>query len=171
MKSAIGSLLLFACVAPAVAATVPSQLAANGQWQGRGVQVGNAFTACAAISPHMDDTLVHLRLELRFDEQGRAPIKSEAFLAMLGDGEVEGVSFDNQTNSFQVSGRHDRNGMQTQWSRHGSPVGRSAWHLSEDGQRLTFQTFGLMPDGRVLEIGAVEFSRAPDGTTCGKAAG
>jgi hypothetical protein len=170
MKSAVAALLVLATM-PALSATPPSDLAANGHWQGRGVQVGNAFTACASIAPHMDDTLVHLQLDLRFDAPGRGPIKSEAFLAMMDGGVVEGVSFDNQTNSFQVSGRYDRTSMQTQWSRQGAPIGRSAWRLSEDGQRLTLQTFGLMPDGQVLEIGAVEFTRAPAGSACAKPAG
>lgn len=168
MKSAVTLLLVLATM-PALSATPPSQLAVIGHWQGRGMQVDSAFTACASIAPHMDDTLVHLKLDLRFEAPGRGPVKSEAFLAMLGDGVVEGVSFDNQTNSFQVSGRHDRSNMQTQWSRHGSLIGRSAWRLSDDGQHLTLQTFGMMPDGRVLEIGAVEFTRAPAGSACAKA--
>jgi hypothetical protein len=165
MKHAVALLLVLASL-PAGAATPPSGLTANGRWEGKGIQVGEPFTACATIAPHMDDTLVHVTLDLRFDDAGHAPLRSEAFLTMRDGGVVDGVSFDNRTNAFQVTGRYNRDGMQTEWSRHGSVIGKSAWRLSEDGQRLTLQTFGLMPDGRVLEIGAVEFSRIAAAAPC-----
>lgn len=166
MKNTFVALLLAFAAVPVWSATLPSELAAKGQWQGRGVQVGAPFTACATISPYMDDTLVHVKYDVFFDVPGRAPVKSEAFFAILDDGVVEGVSFDNQSNSFQITGRHEPNSLQTQWSRHGTAVGISSWRLSEDGETLTFANFGLMPDGTALEIGAVEFSRVAAGTSC-----
>lgn len=167
MKSAILALsLLFACGATS-AKISPEKMAVVGEWSGRGETVGNAFSACAAFAPYMDNIYLHLDFSTRYDNPGVLPdVESEYFYYFLDDGRIEGVALDNQSNVFQLTGSHDSRTATLQWLKNGAVVGQSEWVLSKDGKTLTFTRFGLLPDGELKEIGEVLLQRLPAGKSC-----
>lgn len=167
MKPAILALsLLFACGATS-AKISPEKMAVVGEWTGRGETVGNAFTACAVFAPYMDDIYLHLDFSTHYDAIGALPdIESEYFYYFLDNARIEGVSLDNQSNVFQLSGSHDGATATLQWLKNGNIVGQSEWRLSDDGKRLTLKRFGLLPDGELKEIGEVVLQRLPAGKRC-----
>lgn len=159
--------LLFAA-GTATAALSPDKMRAVGEWSGRGETVGNAFTACAVFAPYMDNLYLHLDFSTRYDATGSLPdIEAEYFYYFLDDGRIEGVSLDNQSNVFQLTGKHDASTATLQWLKNGNAVGKSEWRLSDDGQTLTFKRFGLLPGGELKEIGEVLLRKLPAGESCG----
>lgn len=169
MKSAILALSLLLACGAAAAKISPEKMAVVGEWTGRGETVGNAFTACAVFAPYMDDIYLHLDFSTRYDAIGALPdIESEYFYYFLDDARIEGVSLDNQSNVFQLSGSHDGATATLQWLKNGKIVGQSEWHLSKDGKTLTFTRFGLLPNGELKEIGDVLLQKLPAGESCRK---
>lgn len=167
MKS-IAAFLFILCATPVLSAVKPSELTVLGTWQGKGEYVGVPFTACAKLAPYLDDTFVRMDYSVHFGTANASPRKSETFYALLDGGKVEGVSIDNRTNAFQISGTYSDGRMSTQWFKSGKAVGRSEWRLSDDGRQLLFASYGVMQDGTVLEIGEVALVRIPAGGDCAK---
>ena len=167
MKPAILALSLLLACGTASAKISPEKMAVVGEWSGRGETVGNAFSACAAFAPYMDDIYLHLDFSTRYDNPGVLPdVDAEYFYFLLDDGRIEGVSLDNQSNVFQLTGKHDGASATLQWLKNGNAVGKSEWRLSDDGKRLTLKRFGLLPDGELKEIGEVVLQRLPAGKRC-----
>lgn len=167
MKRAIPAIFLALACSAAVAKTAPDDMRVIGEWSGRGETVGNAFSACAAFAPYMDNIYLHLDFSTRYDKPGSLPdVDAEYFYYLLDDGRIEGVSLDNQSNVFQLTGKHDAGTATLQWLKNGDPVGKSQWRLSDDGKTLTLKRFGLLPDGELKEIGEVVLQRVPSGKSC-----
>lgn len=159
--------LCVACCA-ASAAPSPDKTQVIGAWSGRGETVGNAFTACAAFSPYMDNIYLHLDYSVHYDKVDLPDLKAETFYYFLDGGKVEGVSLDNQSNVFQLNGIYAERRMSTQGLKNGKAIVQTEWRLSEDGKTLRFVRFGQMPSGEMKEISEVQLTRVPDGGQCGK---
>ena len=167
MKSAILAFSLLLASGGAVAKVSPESMSVVGEWSGRGENVGKPFTACAVFSPYMDNVYLHLDYSTRYDTPGQLPdMESEFFYYFLADGKIEGVSLDNQSNVFQLSGSHDAKTASLQWLKNGNVVGKSEWRQSADGKTLSLKRFGQLESGELMEIGEVILHRLPAGKSC-----
>ena len=169
MKAAILAFSLLLAGGSATANIAPENMAAVGEWSGRGENVGQAFSACAVFAPYMDGIYLHLDYSVRYDEPGALPdMESEFFYYFLGNDKIEGVSLDNQSNVFQLDGCHDAKSATLQWLQHGNVVGKSEWRQSADGKSLSLKRFGRLESGELMEIGEVLLTKMPDGKSCRK---
>lgn len=168
MKSAILAFSLLLASGGAAAKISPEGMGIVGEWSGRGETVGNAFTACASISPYMDNLYLHLGYSVHYDKAGLPALKSETYYYFLDDGKVEGVSLDNQTNVFQLNGVYASRRMSTQGLKNGKAFIQTEWRLSEDDKTLSFVRYGLMPSGDMKQISEVSLTRLPAGQSCTK---
>ena len=159
--------LCMACCAVS-AAPAPDKMPVIGEWSGRGETVGNTFTACATLSPYMDNLYLHLDYSVHYDKAGLPALKTETFYYFLDGGKDEGVSLDNQSNVFQLNSIYAERRMSTQGLKNGKAIAQTEWRLSEDGKTLSYVRFGQMPSGEMKEISEVAMTRVPDGGHCGK---
>jgi len=159
--------LCLACCAVS-AAPAPDKMPVIGKWSGRGETVGNTFTACATLSPYMDNLYLQLDYSVHYDKAGLPALKTQTFYYFLDDGRVEGVSLDNQSNVFQLNGVHTRNRMSTQGLKNGKTATQTEWRLSEDYKTLSFVRYGLMPSGEMQAFSEVAMTRVPEDGRCGK---
>lgn len=167
MKTAILAFSLLLASGGATAKVSPEGMGVIGEWSGRGETVGKAFTACAVFAPYMDNVYLHLDYSTRFDNPGELPdMEAEFFYYFLDDGRIEGVSLDNQSNVFQLSGSHDAKSATLQWLKNGNVVGKSEWRQSADGKTLSLKRFGQLASGELMEIGEVLLQRLPAGKSC-----
>jgi hypothetical protein len=167
MKSAILAFSLLLASGVSAAKVSPEGMGIIGEWSGNGETIGKAFTACAVFTPYMDNVYLHLDFSTRYEKPSDLPdIQAEYFYYFLDDGNIEGVSLDNQSNVFQLTGSHDARTATLQWLKNGNVAGKSEWRLSKDGKTLTFKRFGLLPNGELKEIGDVLLQKLPDGKSC-----
>ncbi len=169
-RLSLSALLLLACGGVAASEKMaPDSMAVIGEWSGRGDTVGQNFTACARFAPYMNNLYLHLDYRTYYDQADGLPDQySESFYYFLDDGQVEGLTLDNFSNMFQLSGRSSERSMSTQWLKNGRPAGKTDWALSEDGKTLTFVRFGQLESGELKQMGEVRMQKLPEGQRCGK---
>jgi hypothetical protein len=167
-RSVLSVFLLIACSGVAASEKMaPDSMAVIGQWQGRGDTVGQEFTTCARFAPYMNNLYLHLDYRVHYDQNNGVPdAYNESFYYFLEDGQVEGLSLDNFSNMFQITGRFADQRMSTQWLKNGKIAGKAEWVLSKDNQTLTIVRFGLLESGELKEIGTVVMSRLQNGEVC-----
>lgn len=169
MKTAILTVALIFSSSCAFAAVPPNpkNFKVIGQWSGKGSMVGKPFSACAVFSPYMSNAYLHLDYSLRFNESPNVTsLHQEAFYYFLANGSIEGVSLDNQSNTFQIIGEYAPNVASNKWLKAGKEIGATQWQLSTDGNTLTFSNFGLLKSGELMQIGEVSFTRMASGKSC-----
>jgi hypothetical protein len=169
-RSVLSAFLLIACSGVSASEKMaPDSMPVIGEWQGRGDTVGRAFTACARFAPYMNNLYLHFDYRVHYDQDNGLPdAYTESFYYFLEDGQVEGLSLDNFSNMFQISGRFADHRMSTQWLKNGQPAGKTEWALSKDNQTLTFTRYGLLESGELKEIGTVNLQKVPQSQTCKK---
>ena len=136
-------------------------------FRSKGRMIDKPFSACAVFSPYMDNTYLHLDYSLRFNESPTVTsLHQEAYYYFLANGTIEGVSLDNQSNTFQIIGTYKALGASNKWLKAGKEIGATHWQLSADGKTLTYSNFGLLKNGELMQIGEVTFTRLASGKTC-----